>query len=120
VSGGRPLAEARREGGWVWRGRGTGGRATGPAWRLRPDRMDSAPDGAIAIAATVTPAMVVALRGAAALVSEFGGLLGHGPALARELDIPCVVGCRGILAAVEDGERIWIDGAAGLVARIRR
>jgi pyruvate,water dikinase len=69
----------------------------------------------VVIAATLTPAMVVGLRGAAALVSEFGGLLGHGAALARELGIPCVVGCRGIGGAVGDGERVWVDGAAGLV-----
>ncbi|HTM19308.1 MAG TPA: PEP-utilizing enzyme, partial [Kofleriaceae bacterium] len=120
VRAGRPLPEPPRGGGELWRGRGAGGRATGPAWLLRPDRLDAAPDGAVVVAAALTPAMVVGVRGAAALVSEFGGLLGHGAALARELGIPCVVGCRDIRTVISDGERLWVDGAAGLVVRVAR
>jgi pyruvate,water dikinase len=49
-------------------------------------------------------------------VSETGGLLDHGAALARELGIPCVVGCAGAWTQLIDGALIAVDGDAGLVS----
>jgi pyruvate,water dikinase len=56
------------------------------------------------------------VEGCAALVSETGGLLDHGAALARELGIPCVVGCRGAWSSLADGMLVSVDGDAGLVS----
>ena len=58
------------------------------------------------------------LIAAAALVVETGGPLDHVAAQARERGIPAVVGAPGALAAFEDGDRVLVDGDAGLVARI--
>ncbi len=55
---------------------------------------------------------------AAALVVETGGPLDHVAAQARERAIPAVVGAVGASAAFEDGDRVLVDGDAGLVARI--
>jgi phosphohistidine swiveling domain-containing protein len=60
----------------------------------------------------VTPAMAVLVEGAAAIVCEHGSLLDHGAAMARELGIPCVVGCAGIVDAVIDGEWLEVDADA--------
>ena len=38
-----------------------------------------------------------------------------GALVTRELGIPCVVGVKGLLAAVKDGEEVELDGAAGTV-----
>jgi phosphoenolpyruvate-protein kinase (PTS system EI component) len=62
--------------------------------------------------------MAVLVGGAVALVAEHGGPLGHGAALARELGIPCVVGCAGALALLADGDEVLVDGAAGLVLKL--
>jgi pyruvate,orthophosphate dikinase len=54
------------------------------------------------------------MRRAAALVTERGGLTSHAAIVARELRIPCVVGC-GSLDALRDGQQVTVDGASGRV-----
>lgn len=99
----------------ILRGRGVGGRAQGRIVRCDADRLRAPrPPDAVLVTRTITPAMAPLLVGARAVISEHGGLLGHGAALARELGIPCVVGCTGALGLPE-GARAWVDGVAGLV-----
>jgi phosphohistidine swiveling domain-containing protein len=96
------------------RGRGTGGRVRGRV-RIIDPAAPRAADGEVAVVATVIPPMAPLLVGAAAIVAEHGGLLGHGAALARELGIPCIVGCVGVLTTLRDGDEVWIDADAGVV-----
>ena len=42
-------------------------------------------------------------------------MLDHGAAMARELGIPCVVGCRDAWIQLSDGAHIAVDGDAGTV-----
>jgi pyruvate,water dikinase len=72
--------------------------------------------GDIVVTRAITPALAMMVEGCAALVSETGGLLDHGAALARELGIPCVVGCRGAWSLLADGMLVSVDGDAGLVS----
>ncbi|HET9626446.1 MAG TPA: PEP-utilizing enzyme, partial [Kofleriaceae bacterium] len=71
--------------------------------------------GDVVVTRAITPALATVVEGCAALVSETGGLLDHGAAMARELGIPCVVGCRGAWSRLSDGERVAVDGDAGAV-----
>jgi pyruvate,water dikinase len=98
----------------VLRGRGTGGRARGRVVRIDPRHPSPAPAGAVVAVATLTPALALLCRNAAALIAEHGGLLGHAAALARELGIPCVVGCAGA-NRLRPGDDVWVDADAGLV-----
>lgn len=102
----------------TWQGSGLGGKAVGPVARFA-GLGDAAlvKRGEIVVAAAVTPAMALLVEGAAAIVCEHGSLLDHGAAMARELGIPCVVGCEGVVDAVADGEWLEIDGDAGQVRR---
>lgn len=97
----------------VLRGRGTGGRAIGPVVRLDVDTPRPSA-GAVLVAPAILPTMAPRVLEAAALVSVHDGLLGHGPALAREHGLPCLVGCPGALELAE-GTRVLIDGDAGLL-----
>jgi pyruvate,water dikinase len=45
-------------------------------------------------------------------------VLSHSSVLARELGLPAVVGIPGIVATLHDGERVRVDGAAGIVERL--
>jgi len=76
-----------------------------------------APAGAVVVCADLDPATVALLaeRGAAALVAEGGGPLSHGAILARSLGLPCVMGARGALALLGDGEALIVDGHVGAV-----
>ncbi|HVV88072.1 MAG TPA: PEP-utilizing enzyme, partial [Kofleriaceae bacterium] len=101
-----------------WQGVGVGGKVAGPAHRL--DDLAHAgrvPRGAIAVTAAVTPALAFVLDGAAAIACEHGSILDHGPAIARELGIPCVVCCPGLTAAIADGDWLELDGDAGTIVR---
>ena len=118
-AGGRPLPAPPRAGAPLHRGVGSGGRTRGRVTRL--DALDDRvpPPGAVLVVATVTPAMTFLLQRAAAVVSEHGGLLDHGAAVARELGVPCVVACPGA-ASLRDGDEVWVDGAAGVVLVLGR
>lgn len=71
--------------------------------------------GDVVVTRAVTPALAVMVAGCAALVSETGGLLDHGAALARELGIPCVVGCRDAWSLLFDGMLVTVDGDGGAI-----
>jgi phosphohistidine swiveling domain-containing protein len=103
-----------------WRGRGAGrGSARGRVLRVDDlGHLDSAPRGRVIVALSVTPAALIQLAGAAALVCEHGGVLDHAAALARELGLPCVVGCPGVWRALDERHEILVDGDAGLVIRL--
>ena len=97
----------------AWQGEGLGPVVAGPVHHA--DGASPIPRGAIAVARAVTPALAIHLDGAAAIVSEHGTLLDHGAAMARELGIPCVVGCRGIHDALAEGTWVTVDGDRGTV-----
>ncbi|HEY4393964.1 MAG TPA: PEP/pyruvate-binding domain-containing protein [Polyangia bacterium] len=71
----------------------------------------------VIVARTILPTELP-LISAAALVVETGGALDHVAVQARERGIPAVVGAAGAAAAFRDGDRVIVDGDAGLVARI--
>ncbi len=98
------------------RGQGTGPRVAGRVVRFGSLATAIAVGaGDVVVTRAVTPALAVLVAGCAALVSETGGLLDHGAALARELGIPCVVGCRDAWTALADGMLVTVDGDGGTV-----
>lgn len=108
---GAPLEPAQ-----ALRGVGSGPRVTGRVVRFASlASAIAAGPGDVVVTRAVTPALAIFVVGCAALVSETGGLLDHGAALARELGIPCVVGCHGAWAQLRDGTPILVDGARGIV-----
>lgn len=81
--------------------------------------LSAARSDAILVVSTITPAMALVLPRAMAVVAQHGGLLGHGAAMARELDLPCVVDCPHVWQDLRTGDPLWVDGEAGLVVRTR-
>lgn len=52
---------------------------------------------------------------AGAVVTDHGGLLSHGPIVAREIGIPCVCGTEVGSRRIPDGQLIRVDGDRGTV-----
>lgn len=103
-----------------WRGVGCGGVVSGRVVHLHHLwELPVLPLGAIAVTTAVTPALAVALVGAGAIVSETGGLLDHGAAMARELGIPCVVGCADAMSLPAHA-LVLVDGDAGMVTELEQ
>lgn len=71
----------------------------------------------VVVAADLTPTETAGLHegGVAAFVTAEGGRTSHSAIMARALDIPAVVGVKGLLEAVVDGDVLLVDGEAGLV-----
>ena len=61
--------------------------------------------------------MVLQKNKISGLISEQGGPEGHFAIIARSLSIPTVVGVKGILDVLKNGEKIIIDGDNGFVIR---
>ena len=67
------------------------------------------------VARAITPALALMIDGAVAIISEHGSPLDHGAAMARELGVPCVVGCPGVFDGLAPGAWVTVDGDAGTV-----
>jgi pyruvate,water dikinase len=71
--------------------------------------------GEILVAPSTDPGWTPLFLTAGGLVMEMGGSNSHGAVVAREYGIPAVVGVPDATAAISTGQRITVDGAAGLV-----
>ncbi|MCO1655742.1 PEP/pyruvate-binding domain-containing protein [Pseudonocardia humida] len=91
------------------------GEVTGPA-RVVLDPADTHLEpGEILVAPSTDPGWTPLFLTAGGLVMEMGGSNSHGAVVAREYGIPAVVGVPDATAAIRTGQRITVDGAAGLV-----
>lgn len=71
--------------------------------------------GDVLVAATTTPAWTPVFPSLGAVVTETGGVLCHGAIVAREYEIPAVVGVEGATRRIPDGARVRVDGDKGEV-----
>jgi pyruvate,water dikinase len=103
-------------------GVGIGSRpAVGPARIVRhPEELVRLVEGDVLVAVTTTTAYNAVFPLLSAVVTEQGGLLSHTAILARELDLPAVVGVADVLAAVHDGDLVEVDPAVGAVRVVDR
>nr|WP_303396670.1 PEP-utilizing enzyme [Clostridium tyrobutyricum] len=56
---------------------------------------------------------------AKAVVSDTGGPLSHSAIVAREYNIPAVLGCGSATKILKDGDAIIVDGDKGIVQRLK-
>jgi phosphotransferase system enzyme I (PtsI) len=82
-----------------------------------PQRMAAPVHKQVVIAKDLTPSETATLPtdGVIAFVTEEGGRTGHSAIMARALEIPAVVGVRGLLDSVNENDVILVDGELGLV-----
>ncbi len=65
--------------------------------------------GKIVILHQVLTAQFPVLRPAAGIIVEQGGLLSHAAILAREYNLPAIVGVKSIFTAIPDGVKEWVN-----------
>lgn len=95
------------------------GRAEGTAKLvLHPRDMDKFEKGDILVAYMTDPGVVPAMKKAAAIVTDVGGITCHAAIVSRELGIPCVVGTKHATKLLEDGEEIVVDADKGEVRKV--
>jgi len=91
------------------------GVVTGRARVVRDPATTELDEGDILVCETTDPSWVALFLVAGAVVTDYGGLLSHGPIVARELGIPCVCGTEVGSRRIRDGQLIRVDGDAGRV-----
>lgn len=62
--------------------------------------------------------MGAAVSLAAAVVADGGGALSHAAIAAREHGLPAVLGTSTATSALQDGQRVRVDGTRGLVLAV--
>ncbi|BBZ45373.1 phosphoenolpyruvate synthase [Mycobacterium parmense] len=81
-----------------------------------PDEGARLLDNEILVAPMTNPDWLPAIRRAAALVTQTGGMTCHAAIVARELQVPCVVGARDATTVLHDGQTVTVDGLRGTVS----
>ena len=79
------------------------------------DEFDDVTDGDILVCQMTNPAWVVLFTKIAALVTDTGGTTSHPAVLSREFGIPAVIGTSDATHRIRTGDRIRVDGSAGVV-----
>jgi phosphohistidine swiveling domain-containing protein len=96
------------------------GTVTSPASLIKsPAEFDKMQPDSILVCSMTNPAWTPLFAHATGLVTDMGGILGHGSIVAREYGIPAVVGTGSSTQRVKHGQIIRVDGDAGTVELIQ-
>lgn len=90
------------------------GLVSGPV-RIVPDvkLLDKVKKGDIMVTDMTTPDFVPAMRRAAGIITNRGGLTSHAAIVSRELGVPCIVGTSTATKILKDGMIVTLNGATG-------
>ncbi|KAB1192139.1 pyruvate, water dikinase [Haloferax sp. MBLA0076] len=79
------------------------------------DHLDQVAEGDIIVTEMTMPDMVPAMKRAAGIVTDEGGMTSHAAIVSRELGVPAVVGTGDATTTIDDGDIITIDGDKGTI-----
>lgn len=74
--------------------------------------------GDILVSVATDPDIVPAMKKAAAIVTEQGGITSHAAIVSRELGIPCIIGTKIATKIFKDGDMVEVDANKGIVRKI--
>jgi pyruvate,water dikinase len=86
----------------------------------RPDAAYDLAPGDILVCVATDPSWAAIFYAVDALVTDVGAQMSHGAIVARELGIPAVVNTRTATRDLRTGDRIRVDGSAGVVDVLER
>ncbi len=76
---------------------------------------DVVEDGKIVVVPSTSPSYVPLMRNAKALVTDHGGMMSHAAIVAREFNLPCIVGTKQATKVLNNGDRVVLDLVKGEV-----
>ena len=85
---------------------------------FRPKDIPKMEAGDILVSIATDPDIVPAMKKAAAIVTEQGGVTSHAAIVARELGIPCLIGTKIATKVFKDGDLVEVDATKGVVRKI--
>lgn len=88
----------------------------GPVFRVeRDDDLKDFPEQAVLVAKGSNPQYVMVMAKAAAILTEAGSVTGHMASLAREYDVPAILGCKNATKILGKGSIVTVDAYSGRV-----
>ncbi|VVB75387.1 Phosphoenolpyruvate synthase [Candidatus Tiddalikarchaeum anstoanum] len=92
------------------------GVATGIVSKVKdPSELDKVKQGNIMVTRMTDPNMVPAMKRAAGIITDEGGMTCHAAIVSRELGIPCIVGTGKATSILNDGDEVTLDATNGVV-----
>jgi pyruvate,water dikinase len=82
---------------------------------FHPDELDELARGEILVAPSTSPSWTPAFDRVGAAVLDTGGIMSHAAIVAREYGMPAVVGTGTATRTIRTGDRLRVDGDAGIV-----
>jgi phosphohistidine swiveling domain-containing protein len=76
---------------------------------------DVVEDGKIVVVPSTSPSYVPLMRKAKALVTDHGGMMSHAAIVAREFNLPCIVGTKQATKVLKNGDKVVLDLVLGEV-----
>ncbi len=88
----------------------SGGIRTGKAYVVSSDNsIEKLPSGMILVTSFASPELVVYFDKAIAVVTDHGGKTSHAASMARERNLPCIVGTGNATQKIKHGDTITVD-----------
>ncbi len=78
---------------------------------------DAVADGKIVVVPSTSPSYVPLMRKAKALVTDHGGMMSHAAIVAREFNLPCIVGTKQATKVLKNGDKVVLDLVRGEVSK---
>ena len=74
---------------------------------------DNIPDNKIIVVPATSPSYVPLMRKAKALITDHGGIMSHAAIVAREFNLPCIVGTQQATKVLQTGDKVVLDLISG-------
>lgn len=87
---------------------------------LSPTDIPKMNKGDILVAQATNPDVVPAMRKAAAIVTNTGGITCHAAIVSREMGIPCIVGTKIATDVLRDGMEVEVDATKGIIRMLKK
>ena len=76
--------------------------------------------GDIIVPSMTRPEFVPAMKKAAGIITDEGGITSHAAIVSRELGIPCIIGTKIATKVLKDGDLVELKGTHGLIVVIQK
>lgn len=77
-------------------------------------------EGDILVSSATNPDLILAMKRAAAFITDTGGIISHAAIVSRELKKPCIVGTKIATHVLKDGDIVEVDADNGIVKIIKQ
>lgn len=85
---------------------------------LSENQIEHLVEGEVLVTSMTDPDMVPAMKKAAAIVTDEGGITCHAAIVSRELGKPCVIGTKIGTKVLKDGDLVEVDATKGIVKKL--